>query len=215
MTMLCEECGRVINHDDCACSLCGTESINISGSGNLENPFSATPNLDPDADNILTCEDDGLLVQLPSAVSSPPRCHVTHNANQSVANDTNVVLAFNTERYDTDTMHDTATNNSRITFTTAGLYIVTLIATFASTSAAGDRALYIRKNGRDYLGGSEKGPTSTSFETGHQVTVQEMFQAGEYVEAIAKQDSGSALNLLGNLRYSPNFSAIYRRGIPA
>lgn len=56
---------------------------------------------------------------------SPPACRVYHNTTQSISNGVVTPLAFNSERYDTDTMHDTVTNNTRITINTAGLYLIT------------------------------------------------------------------------------------------
>ena len=54
----------------------------------------------------------------------PPACRVYHDAAQSCANASWVTLSFNSENFDTDTMHDTVTNNSRITATTAGRYLL-------------------------------------------------------------------------------------------
>src|SRR5262245_1380457 len=63
-------------------------------------------------------------------ISYAPAVHVTHNANQSINTATDTVLAFNTERFDqcantADTMHDTVTNNSRLTCRYAGVYQIT------------------------------------------------------------------------------------------
>ncbi len=59
-------------------------------------------------------------------LANPPACRVYNNANQNLADNTAVTLAFNSERYDTNSMHDNVTNNSRITINTAGIYLVTL-----------------------------------------------------------------------------------------
>ena len=47
-------------------------------------------------------------------------------ADQSCANDTLVIVNFNNETYDTDSMHDNTTNNSRITIPTdkGGIYLI-------------------------------------------------------------------------------------------
>lgn len=59
-----------------------------------------------------------------TALANPPWCRVYHSVNQSIAHATETTLAFNSEDNDTDAMHDTAVNNSRITFNKAGLYVV-------------------------------------------------------------------------------------------
>lgn len=47
-------------------------------------------------------------------------------SNQTVTVSASDPFQWNGESWDTDTMHDNTTNNSRITFTTAGLYLVSV-----------------------------------------------------------------------------------------
>ena len=49
---------------------------------------------------------------------------VYHDANQTVPLDSDLILAFNSERWDTDGIHDPVTNNSRLTCQTAGKYVI-------------------------------------------------------------------------------------------
>jgi len=49
---------------------------------------------------------------------------VYHNADQSIASGSDIILAFNSELYDTDSIHDTVFNNSRLTCKTAGKYLI-------------------------------------------------------------------------------------------
>ena len=54
-------------------------------------------------------------------------CSVLKSTSTTVSGSSSTTVGFNaTDRYDTDTMHDTSTNNTRITFNTAGKYLVTL-----------------------------------------------------------------------------------------
>lgn len=206
----CPECGEVVL--DCQCSLADGPCIQVDGSGNLV-PASFQPVLDPDAKNIYTKEVDGHLVKLPLLIRIPPACQAYNSANQSIPDDDGTPLALNSERYDNGGLHDTVTNNSRITFIDSGVYIVTFQCSWAG-NAVGDREAWIRKNGKDHLGKAAK-PTlaSASLETGHSLIVQEFFEAGEYVEGIVKQDSGGALNILAT-RYSPILAVRRRRGDP-
>jgi len=48
-----------------------------------------------------------------------------HDAQQSIPHATYTTLAFNSERWDTDTIHDPVTNNSKLTCKTAGVYVIT------------------------------------------------------------------------------------------
>lgn len=213
MSIFCT-CGAAIDPEEFACSVCGSDCLDILGSGSVTNPLYAETLLDPDPDNLATCEADGLLVELPVEITNPPRCQAYHNANQSLATDDLSVLALNSERYDwsVTAMHDTVTNNSRITMPVDGVYIVTLTGAFAA-NAAGDRAFYIRKNGREIIGGAERKPPSAAFESAMTVVVQEAFRSGEYVQALAKQDSGGALNVVVQ-RWSPVLTVQYRRRHP-
>ncbi|GAI75713.1 unnamed protein product, partial [marine sediment metagenome] len=49
---------------------------------------------------------------------------VYHSVDQNTSNYISTILAFDSEEYDTDNIHDTVTNNSRLTCKTAGKYIV-------------------------------------------------------------------------------------------
>ena len=52
------------------------------------------------------------------------RCIVSNNVNQAIADSTLTTLEMNTEIVDGNDMHDTETNNSRITIKKAGTYII-------------------------------------------------------------------------------------------
>lgn len=213
---------EAIDNEICQCSLLDGDCIQITGKGTPELPFVGEPVFDPDVDNLASEAVDGLLVQLPTYITNPPRCEAYHNANVSTTSDVGLLVALNSERFDSDptglAMHDTATLNSRITIRTAGIYVVTFVCAFAG-NATGDRLAVIRKNGTDIIGSVEKGAASAAFETGLSITIQEQFEVDEYVEASVRQDSGGALNLIGStsstVRYSPVLSVIFRRRVPA
>src|SRR5262245_22049217 len=78
-------------------------------------------------------------------LANPPACRAYHNAAQALTTGVEASLALNSERYDTDTMHDTVTNNSRLTIKTAGLYIITGHVEFAN-NATGYRLGGLRVN---------------------------------------------------------------------
>lgn len=207
MTELCQ-CPETIDNAVCQCSLRSSDCIDIIGSGRT-NALRADPILDASTDNLMTCTGTGLLVELPVTVRNPPRAQAFHNANQSTTSDAGFVVALNSEYFDTDTMHDTTTLNSRLTVVTAGIYVITASASFAA-NATGDRSCLIRKNGNEFIGGQEKKPASASFETGLNAVAVEHLLVGEWVEMVVKQDSGVALNLLAT-RYSPVLTALFRR----
>ena len=146
-----------------------------------------------------------------SAGSTRPHAIVTHNANQSVANATLTALAFNTEAADNNAIHDTATNNSRLTLNKVGLWLVHGSATFA-LNATGDRFLQIRVNGdaNNRPGNNSRGGSAT-LSPGVEVTALVRASAvTDYVELMAYQNSGGALNVETSAApTSPRFSAVW------
>jgi hypothetical protein len=132
---------------------------------------------------------------------------VFHNAAQSIANNATAALAFNSERNDTDTIHDTVTNNSRLICKTAGIYQITGQATFAA-NATGIREVGIRLNGSTFLADSNKNNVGASIDARLSVTTIYNLAVNDYVELIVFQNSGASLNVLSAGNYSPEFMMI-------
>lgn len=133
---------------------------------------------------------------------SPPRCKLYRTANASLTTATWTAVQWTGETFDTDTMHDNTTNNTRITFTTAGTYQIVFNALFAASSA-GARQITIEKNGTTTQGSgtaqleSFTVPSANATNSGHAVTVIAEFAAADYITVFVQQTSGGALNLLG------------------
>ena len=144
-------------------------------------------------------------------LTDPPRCKLRKSVTQVIPTATNTAITWDTEVYDTDTMHDNATNNTRITFTTAGTYLITLNAMWGA-SATGTRRIVIEKNGTTYGTGTA---VITPFATpgvnfaynGATVSVEAQFSAGEYILVWGYQDSTANLNFAGTAEGYSNISA--------
>lgn len=204
----CEGCGATVA-EGCNCSVQDTDCIEILGNGEDDNPLRANIKFDPDPDNLASCTEDGLLGQLPDYIANPPACHVYRTTNQSFDHDDADIVTFNAERYDTHDMHDNATDNSRIYIPMDGVYLCVFDCVW-NKDELGDRQVWIRKNGTDSLVSDSKHAGDADLFVGHSVACQEEFVEGDYIEAIAKQDSGGALLLLSD-RFSPNFTCSFRR----
>lgn len=146
-----------------------------------------------------------------SFLANPPACRVTHNAAQAVAHNTVTYLAFNTETYDTDTMHDTVTNNGRITFNTAGIYVVTFNFRIAADNDYSIIEGLIRLGGTTILASNGMGTwTNLSDNPPMTVTVTYKFAATNYVEAGVYQTNTSAgSNNVLSQSDSPIFTAVW------
>src|SRR5215210_4554215 len=68
--------------------------------------------------------------------------------DQAVANGSETLITWNSDINDTNNLHDTVTNNTRLTATEAGFYLV--LANITTTVvAAGERQLRLKRNGSD------------------------------------------------------------------
>lgn len=124
----------------------------------------------------------------------PPRCKVWNSTGISLTTATMTLLTWDSESWDTDSMHSTTTNTSRLVATTAGLYTVTVAVDLPGTTA-GTRALNVRKNA---AGGSGAG-TQVSYiftapanntGSGQTQTFDVQMAANDYLEVFAYQSSG-------------------------
>jgi hypothetical protein len=148
----------------------------------------------------------------PAFLANPPACRVYHNADQSFADAARATAAFNSERYDTAAMHDTVTNNSRITMPVAGLYLVTFNGHFIGSSDYNLVDCEIRLNGATTIAVSNSLQHNVITAAPRLVVAfVYKYAAGDYVEARPYQDNTSAaarnLQAVGN--YSPEFSATW------
>lgn len=131
-----------------------------------------------------------------AAVSTPGfvGCSVYLSASQSIANSTNQAITFDSEEYDTNGFHSTVTNTSRITIPAnyGGYYRITGYIGFAS-NATGVRSAKFYKNGTSIFHFSQPiTATGNPQSAGGTATVN--LVAGDYIELIALQSSGGALD---------------------
>lgn len=129
---------------------------------------------------------------------------VYHNTTQALTTAVQAALAFNSERWDTDTIHDTATNNTRLTCKTAGVYDIKAQVEFESNST-GHRQVDIRLNGTTALL-SQIFPAINGNVTRVNVATSYRLALNDYVECLALQDSGGNLNVQSTAQVSPEFT---------
>lgn len=133
---------------------------------------------------------------------------VTHNAAQAATTAVALVLAFNTERFDTNAIHDTAVNNSRLTCKTAGLYLIVGNIEWAA-NATGYRRLDIRLNGATLIASEREGDVVVAAITTIQhITTIYQLAVNDYVELLATQTSGGNLNVNSTANISPEFMMV-------
>lgn len=138
--------------------------------------------------------------KLLSHAIAEPRVSVTMTGSQSISDSTLTAAAWNSESYDSDGMHDNATNNSRLTIVAgeAGIYVFGVVVLWASDSV-GYRELELYKNGVFFNLRQTVDPT-TGQATSHSIVFPPLDVAvADYFEIFAWQSSGGALNLIGSL----------------
>lgn len=116
-------------------------------------------------------------------------CMLQQQAGQTIASSTDTILTFGagSEVYDDDNWHNTSSNTSRITPTTAGRYKVTIRGVFAFNITIASCNVYLSKNGTIYDRGGNMKPvnnvtsTTTGTTAGLQYTSNTAVFAGEIV----------------------------------
>lgn len=143
------------------------------------------------------------LTNIPVSAITFTGCKLTKSGAQSLGNNTYTAISFDGETYDTDTMHDNVTNNSRITFTTAGKYMIFASGPYITNNSA--LATKITLNATTTLVEEIRNNTGAGNET---IVLAVAYQAtaGDYVEFYGKAISGNY-----NANTSCSFSA-YRIG---
>jgi hypothetical protein len=122
----------------------------------------------------------------------------TLSADFSLANNTTTAVPLAVEHFDTDGYHDNVTNNTRLTIppNMGGKYLVHYQGVFAA-NATGVRYTAIRKNGSIVPQYNQPTSFGASNDAYINSSVVIDLAAGDYIELIAYQNSGSALLLRG------------------
>ena len=142
--------------------------------------------------NIISSNGSGTLTLNNDALKATPSFHVTRNATQSIANDTETVIQFDSEVIDTDNKFDLG-GTHRFTPTVAGKYF---LYACGMMYASANMQMHIRKNGTKLFGFRDRGGANTfdqSLYTGGIVEAN----TTDYFDVIFKQNSNGSLNLQG------------------
>ncbi|KKM16881.1 hypothetical protein LCGC14_1681350 [marine sediment metagenome] len=122
-----------------------------------------------------------------SELTHTPTVRVTNGA-QNMTNNTLVTMTFSTETWDTDDMHSTASNTSRLTAKTAGKYRYNAHVRFAS-HGTGRRALRVTFNGTTIVSQITVNDTPNDA-VDMEITGVYAFTVGDYIELAGFQNAG-------------------------
>jgi len=115
---------------------------------------------------------------------------VTKTTDQSIPQNSLTMVNWDSEEYDTDGMHDNVTNNSRITFQTAGKYSI-LAQSEWGINSGGFRFMDIMKNGVDSIARVRNLAENASE---HNIAFVGEFAVGDYIQLEVFQDTGGNLD---------------------
>ena len=119
---------------------------------------------------------------------------VYNNAHINVNNTTATKLTFNSEHYDTDSIHDTGSNPGRLTCQTAGKYHVTFVGSIQS-DADGIREVYILLNNATRIAQFIE-PVGAAVDCRMAFGADWECEVGDYFEVEVYHNAGNALNVL-------------------
>ncbi len=129
--------------------------------------------------------------------ATPPSCRANRTATQSIADITLTAVSFTAaDSWDTDSIHSTSTNPSRLTVPSGlgGKYLIVATASWANNST-GWRDLRIRANGSTDLATARVGTGTANPYPISTITTVEQLAAGTYVEVVVWQNSGAAIDV--------------------
>ena len=131
-------------------------------------------------------------------------CKAVRSTVQSIPNSADTVISFtDADEFDTDSMHDTSTNPSRITVPTGmtGVWRITATTSWAAHSNATPRTAELKKNGSAvsrYLAGDRRTSFASTAGFGGFDAVLSL-TAGDYIELVVSQDAGASVNVQATL----------------
>lgn len=129
---------------------------------------------------------------------------VYHSVTQSIAHDTSVVLAFNSERADEDAMHDVTVNNGRLIAKRAGWFLAGGHLSWTG-NATGFREITLRRNGVTLLGVTDVPSIGAGSMSQSMPPTLAKLALNDWIEIVVYQNSTVALSVQAGAEYTPEF----------
>jgi hypothetical protein len=127
----------------------------------------------------------------PEKLGTIPAARAHKTSGQTVANNTNTMISFAAEDFDTASVHDNTTNNYRLTAPIDGIYQVSGGISWVGNTS-GHRTVEIRSSATISFAASNDAP-GTPFVTPQSASTLVNLIAGDYVWVQGYQNSGDSL----------------------
>ena len=118
----------------------------------------------------------------------PPSVKLERTTGQVVYDASAAIMVWDSEVWDTDAMHDNATNQDRITINTPGIYLV-IGAVRYSAGISDDSSVTIWLNGSTFIVRDEGGPANTA--GGRTVSALVNMNANDYLHLQVYQNNSA------------------------
>lgn len=138
--------------------------------------------------------DAGVRDPLTWMMTNRPKVHAFSSSAISLANNADTLITFNSENYDTDSMHSTSVNTSRVTFNTSGVYTVRVGVQLPSAAYSSNNINPRVNSAEVSTGGTALGPIVGNSLRYVQWSFEYGFTAGDHFQFWVLQDSGGAIN---------------------
>jgi len=130
-----------------------------------------------------------------------------NSGNLTIPNGVATALTFDSERFDSDTIHSVAVSTGRLTCQTAGVYHIMGQVRWA-VDADGYRAAYIRLNGATTIASVIHVSASAGVSNDIIVSCHYQLALNDYVELVVYHTAGGDLAVAAIGNYSPEFSMV-------
>ena len=156
--------------------------------------FPITPSANPVADYEVA---NKKYVDNIAGVSNVDQCSVYRSSSKLLGSNIPYAIDWDSELFDGNAMHDTITNNSRITINTSGYYLVNAQLSWDWSASTADCQMWIKKNGTtEIIKGLEMHQTTTSHNQA--LTKVVYLSAGDYIQCYAEHFTGANLSCVMN-----------------
>lgn len=127
---------------------------------------------------------------------TPPRVLMRNGGFQTIADNTSTIATHNGEDFDTDGMHDNASNTGRATIRTAGVFLFVMTNEWADNTT-GRRACESILNGSTRTAFTDFGsPGAVGGQAKFQLVHTRYYAVNDYLEQQVYQNSGGNLDVL-------------------
>lgn len=141
-----------------------------------------------------------------------PMCRAFNSAVQAITTATETAITMDSERFDTQAIHSTVSNTSRMTIPTGwgGVYLITGSVQWTADAAGTYRQTILKVNAATFIAVDSRGGITINIGMESTPTTTYAMAAGDYVELRVKHDKGSNLNTGGNPSWGNELTVVWQ-----